>query len=112
MLFIESRPFTRRLRELAGEEEDDVLRRIQEELLKHPERGPTVVGLGGARKARLGSIRRGKGKRGGYRYLYLYLRHKQHIHLLFLLSKGEQEDLAPAERAILKSIVNQIKRAV
>jgi len=32
---------------------------------------------------------RGKGKRGGYRYLHLYLERRAHIHLLFLLDKGE-----------------------
>ena len=45
MVFIESRPFTKRLRELTGGDEDDVLRGIQAELLEHPERGKIVGGL-------------------------------------------------------------------
>ena len=50
--FIESQPFTRKLHRLAGDGADEVLRAIQGELGRKPDRG--------------------KGKRGGYRYLYLY----------------------------------------
>ncbi len=110
MVFIESRAFTRRLRELAGSTADDVLRGIQNDLLASPQRGNIVRGLGGTRKGRSASPARGKGKRGGYRYLYLYLEHKSHVHLLFLLDKNEQEDLTAAERAILRETVAQIKR--
>ncbi len=85
MEFIESRPFTRRLHDLAGDRADEVLRAIQEDLQRNPDRGAMVRGLGGVRKARVANPSRGKGKRGGYRYLYLYLELRRHIHLLFLL---------------------------
>ena len=49
-----------------------------------------VPRLGGVRKARLANPTRGKGKRGGYRYLYLET--KQHIH------KHEQEDASEEQR--------------
>ncbi len=110
MVFIESRPFTHRLRELAGGSEDTVLRAIQNDLLEYPERGRIVRGLGGIRKARAANPERGKGKRGGLRYLYLYLEHRSHIHLLSLLDKDEQEDLTSAERAILRGMVAEIKQ--
>jgi len=71
--FIESRPFTRKLHQLAGGRADEVLRAIQEELARKPDRGVLVPGLGGVRKARMSNPIRGKEKRGGYRYLYLYL---------------------------------------
>lgn len=110
MIFVESRAFTKRLAEIAGNESDELLRGIQTELLESPERGRVVPGLGGIRKARYGSAKRGKGKRGGYRYLFLYLKHREHVHLLFLLDKGEQEDLTSSERAILREIVAKIKK--
>jgi hypothetical protein len=41
----------------------------------------------------------------------LYLERKQHIHLLALLDKGEQEDISQDERKALKALVDQIKQA-
>jgi len=98
VVFIESHSFTRRLLELAGDSADEVLDGIQEDLLKNPERDPVVKGLGGIRKARTSNPTRGKGKRGGYRYLHLYLERRNHLHLLLLLDKDEQEDLTNEER--------------
>lgn len=60
VVFIESRPFTRRLTELAGDSADNVLRQIQDDLLQNPERGSIVKGLGGIRKARMSNPARGK----------------------------------------------------
>ncbi|MGE5321243.1 MAG: type II toxin-antitoxin system RelE/ParE family toxin [Actinomycetota bacterium] len=70
-----------------------------------------MQGLGGIRKARIGNPARGKGKRGGYRYLFLYLENRGHIHLLFLLDKDEQVDLANDERKALRALVAAIKQA-
>jgi hypothetical protein len=65
--------------------------------------------LGGIRKARSTNPNRGKGKRGGYRYLHLYLARRNHVHLLFLLDKNEQEDLTPDERKSLRRMVVELK---
>lgn len=111
MVYIESAAFTIRLRQLAGESALDVLSRIQEDLQKNPERGDLVQGLGGIRKARIGNPDRGKGKRGGYRYLFLYLESRGHIHLLFLLDKNEQVDLSQDERKALRALVAAIKQS-
>lgn len=105
MVFIESRAFTRRLTQLAGDSADGVLRAIQDDLLQNPERGKVVKGLGGIRKARMSNPARGKGKRGGYRCLYLYLERIAHVHLLFLLDKNEQEDLSTEQRKTLCRMV-------
>ena len=110
MVFIESRAFTRRLIDLAGHSADDVLREMQDELVQNPERGNMLQGLGGIRKARAANPARGKGKRGGYRYLFLYLDHKQHIHLLYLLDKDEQEDLDDNERKALRKMVTDLRK--
>ena len=67
-------------------------------------------GLGGIRKARTANPARGKGKRGGYRYMHLYLKHRDHIHLLFLLDKDEQEDLTTEQRINLRLMVTELKK--
>jgi hypothetical protein len=85
VVFIETRLFTQRLHELAGVDALGVLTAIQDDLLKNPERGRMVQGLGGLRKARSANPSRGKGKRGGFRYFFLYLERKRHIHLVLLL---------------------------
>jgi len=108
--FVESSAFTRQLQRLAGGASDDLLLAIQRQLLENPDRGATVPGLGGVRKARIANPGRGKGKRGGYRYLYLYLERKQHIHLLILLDKNEQEDASDEQRKLMRSWVAQIKK--
>jgi hypothetical protein len=70
-----------------------------------------VQGLGGIRKARCSNPGRGKGKRGGYRYLFLYLQNQDRIHLLYLLDKDEQEDLSSDERRVLRTLVTRIKES-
>jgi len=109
VVFIESKAFTRRLHELANDAADSVLGAIQKALIENPFYGDVIKGLGGIRKARVANPLRGKGKRGGFRYMYLYLEHKDHIHLLFLFDKDEQEDLNPAQRAFLRQLVDHIK---
>jgi hypothetical protein len=109
VVYIESQAFTRRLHQLAGTSASDVLNAIQVDLLKNPTRGNLVQGLGGIRKARCANPARSKGKRGGYRYLFLYLEKRDHIHLLYLLDKDEQEDLSSDERKLLRTLVTEIK---
>jgi hypothetical protein len=111
VVYIESAAFTARLHQLTGESALDVLSRIQDDLQKNPERGDLVQGLGGIRKARIGNPVRGKGKRGGYRYLFLYLENRGHIHLLFLLDKDEQVDLSNKERKALRDLVAAIRQS-
>jgi hypothetical protein len=110
VVFVESQAFTRRLHQLAGASAHEVLRGIQDDLLKNPEKGDLVEGLSGVRKARSANPARAKGKRGGYRYLHLYLRRRDHIHLLFLLDKDEQEDLTAEQRKNLRLMVAALKR--
>jgi hypothetical protein len=107
---IESQPFTRKLQRLAGDAADEVLRSIQGDLERKPDRGAMVPGLGGVRKARIANPGRGNGKRGGYRYLYLYSETRQHIHLLLLLDKNEQEDASAEQRKQIRQWAAQLRR--
>jgi hypothetical protein len=88
----------------------EVLSAIQADLLDNPERGRLVPGLGGIRKARAPNPERGKGKRGGFRYLYLYFVADQQIYLLYLLDKNEQEDLSPEQPKLLRELAAANKR--
>ena len=69
--FVESKIFSRQLRDLPAE----VLTDIQSDLVDNPERGDIVKGTHGVRKARVAEPGSSRGKSGSYRYLYLYLEH-------------------------------------
>lgn len=102
MVFSESKAFTRRLAVLAGDSADQVLRPIHNDFIRDPECGKMVQGLGGIRKARVAEPTRGKGTGGGYRYVHLYSAHRDHIHLVAILDKDEQEDLDTTVRIALR----------
>jgi hypothetical protein len=108
VVFIESLAFTRRLQQLEKDDAVAVLTSIQSDLLANPERGRLVPGLGGIRKARASDPIRGKGKRGGLRYLYLYLQVRQHIHLFYVYGKDEAEDIAQRERQALRRMAEEV----
>jgi hypothetical protein len=95
---------------LAEESADDVLRMIEADLLENPERGSIVPGLGGVRKARQANPRRGKGKRGSFRYLYMYFVRDQQIFLLYILDKDEQQDLTREQRKMVRAMAEAESR--
>jgi hypothetical protein len=103
------RVLTERLHRLAKGDADTVLRAIQEDLLDSPQRGTVVPGLAGIRKARAENPARGKGKRGGFRYMYYFQERDEEIYLLFLFDKGEQEDLNQKQKAALRTVVAELK---
>ena len=111
VVFIESKAFTRRLHELAGNDADAVLSAIQKDLIENPERGVMPPSLCGMRKARASNPGRGKGKSGGFRHCYLYLKKKDHIHLLLLLDKDEQADLSEDQRKTIRGMVRALKES-
>src|SRR5271156_2681289 len=100
--FIQSRAFTRRLDILAKEYADDVLTNIENDLLQNPERGDLIQGPGGIRKSRAADPSRGKGKRGGFRYMYYYIEQDGQILLLMIFSKNEQDNLTAAQKKWLR----------
>jgi RelE toxin of RelE / RelB toxin-antitoxin system len=110
VVFIGSRVFSRRLLALGKDGSAEVLSAIQSDLLANPVCGRVVQGLGGIRKARAADPGRGKGKRGGFRYLYLYFASHQEIYLLYLFDKDEREELSPDERKLLRDLAAQCKR--
>jgi len=108
VVFIESRPFTRKL-ELPGESADQLLRAIQSELLAKPELGAMVPGLGGGCERPASPIRYAA-REGGRIPLPLPVPgERQHIHLLILLDKNEQEDATEEQRKQIRKWVAQVK---
>jgi len=105
MHFVELSPFKNYLDQIA--DGPQVLKRIQDELMKQPDIGDVVQGTGGIRKMRAAG--KGKGKSGGYRIWYLYFVEFNRIYLMAIYSKNETEDLSSSDRKYLKSLVDQLK---
>jgi mRNA-degrading endonuclease RelE of RelBE toxin-antitoxin system len=100
--FVQSRRFTSRLDKLAKDRADDVLMNIENDLLLNPERGALIEGTGGIRKSRAADPSRGKGKRGGFRYMYYYIEQDGQILLLLIFSKDEQDNLSADQKKWLR----------
>jgi hypothetical protein len=100
--FIQSRGFTIRLDDLAGQYAAEMLSQIENDLLKNPEVGAIVPGTGGLRKARPTAPTRNKGKRAGIRYMYFYVERDGQIFLLLLYNKEEQGDLTAEQKKWLR----------
>ena len=63
---------------------------------EHARHGPEIPG--------------GERESGGFPYWYLFLERRDHIHLLILLDKDEQEDLDSQQRTALRRMVAELKR--
>lgn len=83
---------------------------IENGILANPETGDIVQGTGGVRKFRIADPARQKGSRGGYRVFFIDLPHVERTHLLFILQKGESEDLTVDEKKAIKNIVLKLKK--
>ncbi len=90
MVIIETRIFTRRIKELMG---DDEYRELQEALVNRPGMGDIIQGTRGLRKVRW--RQEGRGKSGGVRVIYYWM------------TKNEQEALTSEQVKMLKSIVER-----
>jgi len=102
--FIETPVFSRRRAELLP---DDDFRVLQEHLLKNHDLGDTISKTGGCKKIRWS--REGMGKRGGVRVIYYVITKSGRLYLLLVYPKNEKDDLTEAEKAVLKSISQQIE---
>jgi hypothetical protein len=105
--FIETKVFENQNRTLG---DDRVFFRIQEDLIRDPNRGDVIQGTGGARKARVADPESPSGKSGGFRYIYLYLEHRGRIYMLYLFKKNQQADLSPEQKKTVKALVDSIKK--
>lgn len=102
MIIIETHIFTRRIKELMG---DDEYKALQEALVNRPDMGAIIQGTGGLRKVRW--TLEGRGKSGGVRAIYYWVTQDEHIYMLYVYPKNEQEDLTPEQKKTLKAIVER-----
>jgi mRNA-degrading endonuclease RelE of RelBE toxin-antitoxin system len=106
IMFVETWVFTQRLAGMGLEEE---LKDLQEDILANPEAGRLDPGTGGLRELRVRDRRGAKGKRGGARVHYLWLSDTQLVYLLFVYGKDEVDTVTPAQKRVLRGVVNAIK---
>jgi hypothetical protein len=102
--FLETSVFTRQIAELL---EDREYAALQGALVVDPTAGDLIPGSGGLRKIRWNESRRGKGKRGGVRIIYYWYSHDEAIYMLLAYSKGQSDDLTPAQKRVLKQLVEE-----
>ena len=102
MVFIETRIFTRRIKELMS---DDEYRSLQEALVNRPGMGDIVQDTGGLRKVRW--KQEGHGKSGGVRVIYYWMTADEQLYMLYVYPKSKQEDLTAEQKKALKSIVKR-----
>jgi hypothetical protein len=101
MLFIELRPFRRRLDDLLNDED---FRDLQSHLVNRPQAGALIRGTGGFRKIRWAES--GKGKSGGVRVVYFYRPASSRIYFAAIYPKGEKDSLTKEEKNELKAVVS------
>lgn len=101
--FVETSIFTRRIKELAT---DDELKDLQAELIAQPDKGDIIKGTGGLRKVRMAVGN--KGKSGSIRVLYV-LALADKIYLVLAYPKAVKDSLTAEEKAKLKLIVQSLK---
>jgi mRNA-degrading endonuclease RelE of RelBE toxin-antitoxin system len=106
-LFIETTAFTK---EITNRLDDATYAQFQKEMLRNPDCGVVMPGCGGLRKVRLADPKRKKGKRGGARIIYLHVPEADWILLLDIYDKGEQADLTPGEKKVLKNLAQEFNR--
>ena len=101
--FIHTSLFEESIEEVLG---DDGLRAVQEMIQANPEVGPVIRGTGGARKMRVAAG--GRGKSGGARVIYYFQSAEDTVYLLLAYAKTEADDLTPAGKRILKTIIQKL----
>ena len=85
---------------------------LQKELVVNPQKGDVMPGCGGLRKLRIADPKRQKGKRGGARVIYLYIPEASQFLMLDVYSKGQKDDLSPAEKKDLRELAREYKRLI
>lgn len=104
LTFVETSLFTATVKSVLADEE---CRAAQTELLKDPNRGPTIAGTNGARKLRV-ALGNG-GKSGGARIIYVHVPAQARIYFLFAYPKNVTGNISDAVKKALAAEVRRIK---
>jgi hypothetical protein len=102
MVIVETPIFTRLIKQLMS---DDEYKDLQEALVNRPDMGDLIKASGGLRKVRWSL--EGTGKSGGVRAIYYWVVDDDNIRMLYVYSKGKQDNLTKAQMSQLKAIVER-----
>ena len=86
---------------------DKELRELQLTLLKNPDAGDVIPDLARARKIRIPLA--GRGKSGGGRVIYVDVVIREQIYLLLAYPKNVQTDLNPAQKKVIRNLIEMLK---
>lgn len=86
---------------------DKELQELQLTLLKNPDAGDVIPDLAGARKIRIPLA--GRGKSGGGRVIYVDVVIREQIYLLLAYPKNVQTDLNPAQKKVIRNLIEMLK---
>jgi putative transcriptional regulator len=85
---------------------------LQKYLIANPQMGDVMPGCGGLRKLRIADAKRHKGKRGGARVIYLHIPEAAQFLMIDIYSKGDKDDLTPAEKKDLRELAREYKNLI
>jgi hypothetical protein len=91
---------------------DRDLQKLEEQLMARPDAGPVMKGTGGLRKVRFAPPTWHTGKSGAARVCYSVFRQYGRIYLVTFFAKNESDNLTPAERKAIKSLLEQLADAL
>ena len=106
--FVEVADFTAKWQKIGLTDQD--LRALQNMLMRAPAAGPVISGTGGLRKARFAPPSWRGGKSGGLRVCYVDAIEAETIVLVMFFAKSEQDNLTPADKQLIRPLVEAIKR--
>lgn len=107
--FVELDEFSDDWQRLGLNLEDD-LSALQFAIMANPKGCPVIPGTGGLRKLRFAPCRWNAGKSGGVRVCYVYFESHWHVLLVLVYGKGEQEDLADAEKRAIRKYIRRTEK--
>ena len=106
--FIQTKEFSDRWDDLGID--DEVLRLLEIEIMKHPEKFPVMKGTGGLQKARIALDN--KGKSGGARVCFVDFLAAETVYFISVYEKKEKENLSKEERNEIKKYVEMLKHCL
>lgn len=83
---------------------------FESELLKNPQKGDVIPGMGGLRKTRIKSASGGKSE--GFRLDYLDFTEAGITYYIVIYPKNVKDDLSPDEKKIILKLIEKIKEGV
>ena len=106
--FIQTHEFSRNWDNLGFDDED--LRMLELDIMKHPDKYPVMQGTGGLRKARIAMENRGKS--GGARVCFVDFVIAETVYLITVYPKNEKDNLSKEERNEIKKVIEALKKSL